>query len=123
MRVYRGFHQNNFSPLTIQDIVFAYCRTGSLSTAHGTVGLERLELRRLRMDLITCYNVVHGRVSIRFNSFLANVNSSRLRSLYVVVRPSVCLSFDVCRLSVCNVGARSRACGSAENYRSARLFT
>ena len=34
--------------------------------------------------------------------FLANVNSSSC-SLYVVVRPSVCLS--VCRLSVCNVRA------------------
>jgi len=28
------------------------------------VGLERLELRRLRMDLITCCNIVHGRFSI-----------------------------------------------------------
>ena len=33
------------------------------------LGLERLELRRLRMDLVTCYNIVYGRVSIPFNSF------------------------------------------------------
>lgn len=33
------------------------------------LGLERLELRRLRIDLITCYNVIHGCVSIPFESF------------------------------------------------------
>jgi len=31
--------------------------------------LERPELRRLRMDLVTCYNIVYGRVSIPFSSF------------------------------------------------------
>jgi len=33
------------------------------------LGLERLELRRLHMDLITCYNVIHGHISIPFDSF------------------------------------------------------
>jgi len=44
--------------------------------------------------------------SYPFRSFLANVNS-RSRSLYVVVRPSVCRLSVVCRLSsvVCNVRA------------------
>jgi len=31
--------------------------------------LERPELRRLRMDLVTCYNIVYRQVSIPFSSF------------------------------------------------------
>ena len=34
------------------------------------LGLERLELRRLHADLIICYKIVHGLVSIPFQSFL-----------------------------------------------------
>jgi len=33
------------------------------------VGLERLELRRLNTDLIMCYKIVYGLVSIPFESF------------------------------------------------------
>ena len=33
------------------------------------LGLERLELRRLHADLIMCYKIVHGLVSIPFESF------------------------------------------------------
>ena len=33
------------------------------------LGLERLELRRLHADLIMCYKIVHGFVSIPFESF------------------------------------------------------
>ena len=32
------------------------------------LGLERLELRRLHVDLITCYNIIHGHISIPFGS-------------------------------------------------------
>jgi len=45
---------------------------------------------------------VHWQINF-VRSFLANVNS-RTRSLYVVVRPSVCLSI-VCLSVVCNVRA------------------
>jgi len=33
------------------------------------LGLERLELRRLYIDLITCYKIIHGQISIPFDSF------------------------------------------------------
>lgn len=33
------------------------------------LGLERLELRRLHADLITCYKIIHGLISIPFESF------------------------------------------------------
>jgi hypothetical protein len=33
------------------------------------LGLERLELRRLHIDLVTCYKIVNGLVSIPFESF------------------------------------------------------
>ena len=48
-------------------------------------------------------NIKGDSLKYDFSSFLANVNS-RSCSLYVIVRPSVCLSSVVCRLSsVCNV--------------------
>jgi len=59
--------------------------------------------RRVKYDLTMCYKMLNSLVCIDSDIFLANVNSSSC-SLYVVVRPSVCLSV-VCRLSVCNVRA------------------
>jgi len=48
------------------------------------LGLERLELRHLRMDLISCYNVVHRRVSIPFDSFFLNLGGLRIVALAVI---------------------------------------
>jgi len=61
--------------------------TLSYETRLKALALERLELRRLRMDLATCYSIAYGRVSIPFSSFLA---------LFAVACPSVCLSSVVC---------------------------
>jgi len=46
------------------------------------LGLERLELRCLRMDLVTCYNIVYGQVSIPFSSFLQRAAMLALQALY-----------------------------------------
>jgi len=55
----------------------------------NALGLERLELRRLGMDLITCYNTVHGRVNIPFDSLLGRLLPIRPNSgSQMSVRPS-----------------------------------
>lgn len=47
------------------------------------LGLDRLELRRLRADLVTCYKIINGLLDIPFDSFfrLADYRSTRGHSL------------------------------------------
>jgi len=62
-----------FLHLSLSSVVFTKRLTGMRSLSYESrlkaLGLERLELRRLRMDRIPCYNIVHGGVSIPFDSF------------------------------------------------------
>ena len=34
------------------------------------LGLDRLELRRLRAELVTCYKIINGLLDIPFDTFL-----------------------------------------------------
>ena len=47
------------------------------------LGLDRLELRRLRADLVTCYKIINGLLDIPFDSFcsLADYRSTCGHSL------------------------------------------
>jgi len=43
------------------------------------LGIDRLELRRLRADLILCYKILHGLISLSSEDFLP---------LFVIVQPA-----------------------------------
>ena len=65
------------------------------------LGLDRLELRRLRADLILCYKIIRGLVLLSPNSFFTFISNSRTRGHSLSPRKRrwfVCLS--VC-LFVC----------------------
>jgi len=69
------------------------------------LGLERLELRRLHTDLITCYKIINDLVPVQFDllfKFAVNTNT-RGHSLKLVTgsckRPCACLSGS-CRYCV-----------------------
>jgi len=49
----------------------AWSRTPSLFFNSLTLllGLDRLELRRLRADLVTCYKIINGLLDIPFDTF------------------------------------------------------
>ena len=51
------------------------------------LGLDRLELRRLRADLVTCYKIINGFLDIPFDSFfrLADYRSTRGHSFMVAL--------------------------------------
>ena len=65
------------------------------------LGLERLELRRLHADLIMCYKIVRGFVSILFESFFElslqqNTRGHSLKLFYPESRVGMCAcSFSV----------------------------
>ena len=54
------------------------------------LGLDRLELRRIRQDLIYCYKIIHGLTCLLVDDFfvLSNVNSTRGHSLKLSVPTS-----------------------------------
>ena len=45
-----------------------------------TAVLDRLELRRLHADLITCYKIINNMVAVPFNSFFKFAVSTNTRS-------------------------------------------
>jgi hypothetical protein len=45
----------------------------------ANLGLERLELRRLRFDLVTCYNILHNHLSVPPDIFFSLANHTRTR--------------------------------------------
>ena len=51
------------------------------------LGLERLELRRLKQDLIYCYKIIHGLTCLLVDDFfvLSNVNYTRGHSFKLMV--------------------------------------
>ena len=44
-----------------------------------SLGLDRLELRRLHADLITCYKIINNMVAVPFNSFFKFAVSTNTR--------------------------------------------
>jgi len=67
-----------------------------------SLGLDRLELRRLHADLITCYKIINNMVAVPFNSFFKFAVSTNTRGhpLKLVTRipskrPCTCL-FSSC---------------------------
>ena len=71
--VWSPCYTGNINKLESVQRTFTKRLTGMRSLSYDNrlkaLGLERLELRRLHMDLITCYNVIHGHISIPFDSF------------------------------------------------------
>jgi hypothetical protein len=64
----------------------------SLSVAYDTrcaqLGIDRLETRRLRTDLVTCYKIIHGLVAINSDDFFEVVTNRATRgNSYKLVVP------------------------------------
>ena len=85
---------SNINPPESVQRSFTKRLTGMCSLSYESrlkaLGLERLELRRLCMDLIACYNVVYGLVSTPF--VRVDVDAAYCYRLSIVVCLSVCRS-------------------------------
>ena len=55
------------------------------------LGLESLETRRVKFDLICCYKIIHGLVNLRFDDFFSLANSITRRYNYKLKKPYSCV--------------------------------
>ena len=77
--------------------------------------IDRLELRRLRIDLITCFKILHGFISLSSGDFFRIVSNRSTRgNSYKLFYPTLVLTveniFSLLELSTCGTVYQTKLC-------------